>query len=45
MKRLLEIGLIAKGLRKNDTVADQYIDCIENGSNWTDAFIDFLKAY
>lgn len=39
-------GLLdSKGLEENDTVADQYIDCIENGSNWTNAFIDFLKTY
>ncbi len=44
-EKIVRDWLDSKGLKENDTVADQYIDCIENGSNWTDAFIDFLKAY
>ena len=44
-EKIVRGWLDSKGLEENDTVADQYIDCIENGSNWTDSFIEFLKDY
>lgn len=44
-EKIVRDWLDSNGYYENDTVADQYIDCIENGSNWTDSFIEFLKDY
>lgn len=44
-EKIVRDWLDSKGYEENDTVADLYIDCIENGSNGTETFIEFLKDY
>ncbi len=44
-EKIVRDWLDSKGYEENDTVADLYIDCIENGSNGTETFIEFLKSY
>lgn len=44
-EKIVKDWLDSKGFYENDTVADQFIDYIEMGSNDSDAFIEFLKAY
>lgn len=44
-EKIIKDWLDSKGFYENDTVADQYIDCIEYGGNGVDTFIDFLENY
>ncbi|MED4077631.1 hypothetical protein P4645_15555 [Lysinibacillus fusiformis] len=44
-EKIVKDWLDSKGFEENDTVADQFIDCIECGSNCPDLFIEFLKDY
>lgn len=44
-EKIVRDWLESTGYEENDTVADQFIDCIECGSNSADSFIEFLKSY